>query len=177
MKKGLKMVSKVFFIGIAAVSIIILFSFFYSKGTIDRFPGILGYKPLTILSNSMKPTFQAGDIVVIKTSKEPHENEVVTYKHPDGYLVTHRIIEVKKINHHFQFKTKGDHNNVEDDSWISKGQIVGIVQFVIPKAGYIARFISGPIGFFLFVATPLLILAIYQIFKWLGLVGVENKQL
>jgi signal peptidase I len=172
MKKGAKVVS----IGlIICITAIILFSFFYSKGNIERLPDIIRYQPLTILSNSMKPAFQAGDIVVINRDKKPLVNDVVTYKHPDGFLVTHRIIEKEDRNGEVYLKTKGDNNNIEDDLWISKDSIIGVVRFSIPKAGYAANFLSGPIGFFLFVVTPLLILAIHQIFKWLGLVGIENK--
>jgi signal peptidase I len=39
----------------------ILFYFFQARGNIDKVPSFFGYKALTVLSNSMHPSFNAGD--------------------------------------------------------------------------------------------------------------------
>ncbi|MDY0410157.1 signal peptidase I [Virgibacillus soli] len=175
MKSRLKVVNTIFFTSLFIICCIILMFFFYAKGDVDRFPSIVGYKPLTILSNSMKPAFQVGDIVIIHKDKEPQVNEVVTFKHPEGILVTHRVVDSEIVNGMEVYSTKGDNNHIADDLLISKEQIVGVVQFVIPKVGYVANFMSGPVGFSLFVLAPLLILANIQIFKWLGLTKNEKE--
>jgi signal peptidase I len=150
------------------------FFFFHSKGDIKRVPSIFGYKPLTILSNSMKPTFSAGDVVVINVNKKPHENEVVTFKHPQGMLVTHRIIGTAKKNGKTYFLSKGDNNNTSDGIFIPKSSIIGVEEFVIPNLGYISKFLTGPIGFFIFIEVPFLGIVILEIFKRLGI--IETKK-
>lgn len=125
----------------------------------------------------MKPTFSAGDIILINVISEPQVDDVITYKHPDGILVTHRILE--KVNKEGQafFKVKGDNNHVEDDALVPKSAIVGIQQFVIPNVGYVTKFVAGPIGFFLLIVAPLLTLIIIEIFQRLGLIGNKKEQI
>lgn len=177
MKKVFKNKTIVFPLILVIAATCFTFSFFYTKGDINRFPSIFTYKPLTILSNSMEPTVHAGDLILIDVRKEPEVNEVVTYKHPDGILITHRIIEKMKKDGETFFKTKGDNNNTADDFVVPRSAVIGVEQFVIPNAGYIVNFVSGPIGFFIVCVVPLLIVINYEIFKWLGLIGQKKKQL
>lgn len=153
-----------------------MFFTFQARGNIEKVPSIFGYKALTILSNSMKPNFKAGDIIFINDKLEPTLNDVVTYKHPDGILVTHRIIGIEKKNGAVFFKTKGDNNNVDDQILIPRSHILGIEKMSISKAGYVAKFVSGPIGFFIFIAIPLLILIIIEIFQRLGLIQEKKHE-
>jgi signal peptidase len=150
------------------------FFYFHAKGDIEKVPSIFGYKLLTILSNSMKPTFSAGDVVVINVDRSPRVNEVATFKHPRGMLVTHRIIGITKKNDKTFYLSKGDNNNTSDGILIPKSSIIGSEVFVIPNIGYITRFLSGPIGIFIFIELPLLALIIIEIFKWLGI--IETKK-
>lgn len=162
------------FLAVAAM----LFFIFQAKGNIEKVPSIFGYKPLTILSDSMKPKFNAGDVILINNKLEPKLNDVITYKHPDGMLITHRIIERVNKDDKVFFKTKGDNNNVDDNILITRRDIIGIQTFIIPKAGYIAKFVSGPIGFFIFIAVPLLSLIILEIFQRLGITrGKKPEQI
>ncbi|MEH7299936.1 signal peptidase I [Neobacillus drentensis] len=149
------------------------FNFFHSNGDIERErqAGIFGYHPFTILSNSMQPSFSAGDVVFINENREPQVNQVISYKHPNGLVITHRIIEKVKRGGKTFYKTKGDNNNIDDKIWIPKSSVIGVEEFVIPYAGYVANFIAGPIGFFIFVLVPILILVITELFKRLGLTG------
>jgi signal peptidase len=176
-KKVLKIITIVLLLFVSISAFGGFLSFLHSKGDIEKVPSIFGLKPLTILSNSMHPAFNAGDIVLINVNREPSVHDIITYKHPDGMLITHRIIEKEKRGGKIFFKTKGDNNNVADDIAVPRSSVVGVEQFVIPKAGYVARFVSGPLGFFLLIVMPLLLVVIYEIFKWMGLVGNEKERL
>jgi signal peptidase I len=176
LKRALKISSRiVLLILVLAVAAILVF-IFQAKGNIEKVPSVFGYKALTILSNSMEPEFNAGDVILINNKLEPKLNDVVTYKHPDGILVTHRIVETVKKNGEVFFKTKGDNNNVDDQILIPRRNILGIQKIIIPKAGYIAKFVSSPIGFFIFIAVPLLILIIIEIFQRLGLIREKKPE-
>jgi signal peptidase len=170
LKWALKISSRIvlllLFLSVATILIFI----FQAKGNIEKVPSIFGYKALTILSNSMQPKFNAGDVILINNKVEPKLNDVITYKHPDGILVTHRVIGTVKKNGEVFFKTKGDNNNVDDKILIPTSNILGIQKIIIPKAGYVAKFVSSPFGFFIFIAVPLLILIIIEIFQRLGII-------
>ena len=146
------------------------FYFIQAKGNIEKVPSIFGYRALTVMSNSMQPIFSAGDIIVIKNNQEPKVNDIITYKHPDGILVSHRVIQIVKKNGKAFYKTKGDNNNVNDHILVPGQDILGIEKMIIPKAGFAAKFVSSPIGIFIFVILPILALLSILIFEKLGLI-------
>ncbi|WP_239421804.1 signal peptidase I [Bacillus sp. CGMCC 1.16541] len=160
---------------LAILAISVIFIVFKAQGDIEKVPSVLGYKPLTILSNSMQPAFNAGDVIFIQTEQQPKVGDVVTYKHPDGKLITHRLIEEVNENGQTRFKAKGDNNNVEDELLVEPASILGVQTISIPKAGYAAKFVAGPIGFFLLILVPILIFLIITIFEKLGLIGVKKS--
>ena len=69
-----------------------------------------GFRVYRVISGSMQPTLQIGDIIIIRKEKEYHINDIITY---DTGLttVTHRI---KSIDNN-GVVTKGDANDVNDD--------------------------------------------------------------
>ena len=79
----------------------------------SQFPLAFDARPLTVLSGSMEPTLQTGDVVVAKRV-EPGDvriGDVVTYRSPTGRLVTHRVRALHQTGERFVFVTKGDANN------------------------------------------------------------------
>ena len=51
---------------------------------------------LIVKSNSMYPTLQKGDFILIKRNNDYKKGDIITYDYESNYLVTHRII-VKTI--------------------------------------------------------------------------------
>lgn len=102
--------------------------------------GFFEYKPVAIMSNSMKPIFSRGDMVIIqKIDKKDIQKltigDIIEYR-LDNHIIVHRIIEKKEKNKKLIFKTKGDNNNAPDTKYVSEEQIIGLVKFVAPKIGY-----------------------------------------
>lgn len=103
--------------------------------------GFFKYKPTAIVSNSMHPTYDRGDVVIIekinaKNAEKLGKHDIIEYK-LDNIIVAHRIIYVEKHNDGTKlYITKGDNNNVADTKKVKPDQIVGIVKFKIPKIGY-----------------------------------------
>lgn len=96
--------------------------------------------PLRILivkSNSMYPTLQKGDIILIKKYNNYKNGEIITYDYEGNYLVTHRIIEK---NNNF-FITKGDNNNSKDDNFIQLDNIKGKVILILNRRNQILIFL------------------------------------
>ena len=101
---------------------IIVFKFF------DKNSQPFGVTVLQVSSNSMIPTFQKGDFIIIKKQADYHVGDIITYTITEGnkeYYVTHRIIE-KNGN---EYITKGDANNREDSQVVNNNTIKGKVMF------------------------------------------------
>jgi signal peptidase len=103
--------------------------------------GIFKYKPTAIMSNSMHPIYDRGDVVIVeKTSKTLLNNlqkyDIIEYA-IDDTLVAHRIIHIDTYNDGTKrYTTKGDNNNTADTEKVDENQIIGQVKFRIPKIGY-----------------------------------------
>lgn len=102
--------------------------------------GAFKYRPVAIVSNSMVPVFERGDIAIIKKIKNKdipklHINDIIEYR-IDNYVVIHRITKIEEQNGIYYFQTKGDNNNAPDTKYVSQNQVIGVVKYIIPKLGY-----------------------------------------
>ena len=100
--------------------------------------GIFKYKPIAILSNSMSPKFNQGDILIYQKKnnlKKITKNTIIIYKLKNQYIA-HRVINIKKINDQYFYQTKGDNNNTYDNNWVSEEQIEGVYAFHIKYIGF-----------------------------------------
>ena len=92
---------------------------------------------LIVKSNSMYPTLQKGDFILIKRNNDYKNGDIITYDYESNYLVTHRIIEKNNIF----FITKGDNNNSEDDKFIQLDNIKGKVILILNRKNQISIFL------------------------------------
>lgn len=114
---------------------------------------LIGFRAYTILSGSMKPKIDPGDIVIIlnKNKVNLNKNDIITFKE-DNTVITHRIVDIKDEG----YITKGDNNNSIDAYTVTPKNILGKVMFRIPKLGYILEFLSRP----LIIALEMIIAAV-----------------
>jgi signal peptidase I len=136
-----------------------------AKKNKDRVPSMFGYKPMTVLTGSMTPKINPGDVIIDKSinSKGIKVGDVITYKVSDGMLITHRVIEVINKEGKLGFKTKGDANNVDDNNLVTEEQLVGRYSFRIPYAGYVSNFARSIYGFVLLILVPIVLLIYDQL--------------
>ncbi len=153
-KKGLTLVFRLFL----AIMIILLVMFVYQSFKKSSEPtSFFGYQPLTVLSNSMNPSFETGDMLFVK-KVDPTEvkvDDVITFKETGGKLITHRVIEVINNSSEIGFVTKGDNNNVKDEEVVNGENLIGKQTFIVPNAGYIAKFLRSPMGLILLILLPI----------------------
>ena len=104
--------------------------------------GVLSYKPVVILSDSMKPVYARGSVVVIRTAFEPMDIEIgdiIQYKHKqNGTAITHRVVDIQQQSNGSGdrvFIAKGD-NNQAKDAPIGTSQLMGVVEAEVPFIGY-----------------------------------------
>ena len=71
---------------------------------------IFGKGFLVVITESMSPTIESGEFIVISKEDNYEEGDIVTYLDKDEMIVTHRIMEID--NNYFY--AKGDNNNITD---------------------------------------------------------------
>lgn len=142
---------------------------------------ILGYTPMTVETDSMKPTFQSGDLIFIKkcdTSKLK-EGDIITFHTiiDNQYaLNTHRILKIEEANGVRSYTTVGDNNNgIADQHVISDGDIVGKYVGHISDFGKVMDFLSSSTGFLIVIVFPMLLFFIYQVYN-LIMISIRLKK-
>ena len=133
--------------------------FVQNKDNID----FLGYKPLMVMTGSMEPSINVGDMVIVKQTEEKdiQIGDIITYVVKNGKeSVTHRVIEIIEKDGEKFYRTKGDNNNVADPDVVIYENILGKVDFQIEGIGKIIAYIFTGTGL---GAIALLVLIHYSI--------------
>jgi signal peptidase len=114
-------------------------------------PHVLGYRTLTMLTGSMAPGINPGDVTVETPlpASDITVGEIVSYHIPvdDHHLVTHRVISVKHgAAGEVTIQTKGDANNAADP-WKAtlQSDTVYRVRAVIPHLGRVIEAVRTPV--------------------------------
>ena len=141
---------------------------------------IAGFTPLVVLSDSMAPTFNAGDLIIIKACDPSKlvEGDIITFHTiiENAYaLNTHRINSIDDSNGYRTYTTKGDNNAIADTRMISDGDIVGKYVTRLPILGRIIHFLSSATGFLLVIVVPMLLFFVYQVYH-LIMVSINLKK-
>lgn len=133
----------------------------------DTVPSFAGYKPLVVLTGSMKPNLKPGDMIFVKyiNINDVNVEDIITYSIDRNTYITHRVKQKTSKDGKVILKTQGDANDVEDDLGINGDMIIGKVNIILPKAGYVIQFAKSLKGFVLLVMVPLFILLAEQILK------------
>lgn len=101
--------------------------------------GIFVVMPVAVMSNSMVPQFERGDIVIMsKLKNKDIDNlkvgDIILYK-LNNQTIIHRIHSIVDSEKNI-YITKGDNNEIVDPEQVNSNQIIGKVIFSIPKIGY-----------------------------------------
>jgi len=135
----------------------------------DEIPGIFGVTPLAVVTDSMDPAIEAGDLIL--TEKVPAEElkvgDIIAYLSPPlgaKAVVTHRITAITRSEEgSLLFTTRGDANSEDDSRPVSAENLVGRFRRRVPKLGQAAIFMRTVPGMLLFVCLPTLLFASAEI--------------
>ena len=166
--------------------IIILIAALYAFTTMatrdnQNVSSLLGYTPLVVKTNSMSPTFDAGDLIFIKKCDPDtlKEGDIICFHtiiDNEYALNTHRIEKIDESNGVRSYTTMGDNNNgVADRHIISNGDIVGKYIGHLKKAGHVMDFLSSSTGFLIVIVIPMLLFFIYQVYN-LIMISIRLKK-
>lgn len=159
---------------IIAISVVLMIQ---SKKNPGAIPSIAGFRPMTVLSGSMVPVFNPGDLIVAKTidPQTVKKGDIITFDVDSRTVVTHRVVDIVHQNGKIYFRTKGDANNVADPDLVRSTQLVGEYTFKIPYAGYLSSFARSTKGFILLIVIPIILLVGGEIKSLLSEAAKEDK--
>jgi signal peptidase I len=128
------------------------------------------YRPVTVLSGSMEPTFSPGDVVLVTPEpvSEVRARQMISYRIPvgDHHVQTHRVIKVVRGGAHPVVKTKGD-ANAAADPWTAElhGPTAWRVRAVLPKLGWAVFWFRSPLVHNLTVVLAPFLLALLGVLQ------------
>lgn len=179
MKKVMGIAASVFLWAIILLTALFTFTTLASRDQ-NNVSNFFGYTPLIVQTDSMAPTFDAGDLIFIKQcdTAKLTQGDIVTFHtiiNNEYALNTHRIQEIIDYGDTRSYVTKGDNNDVADSHVISDGDIVG--KYISRSAflGKVIGFLSGKVGFLIVIVLPMLLFFVYQVYH-LIIVSINLKK-
>lgn len=124
-------------------------------------PRMLGGTSLTVLTGSMQPELNPGDVIALVPAKTDRlqVGDVVTFQPVSGdpMLITHRITAIDVTGAKPMFTTRGDANNADDPAIVG-AQIQGRVLYSVPYVGWVRQLIGNATPTVVFCVAAALIL-------------------
>ena len=145
---------------IVTLFIVFVVSTIFIQRISDNKINLGGISIYTIITQSMEPKYNVGDMVFSKKV----DNVVYMGKEGDcsGKIVTHQIIKIEVINNVKYYHTKGINNNVEDPR-ITSDQIMGKVFMKGRILSLISKIINNEYGFYFVIFVPFVLLVSMEI--------------
>lgn len=136
----------------------------------DEVPSFGSFLPMIVLTDSMYPEIEKGDLIICKTADaaDIKVEDVISFFDPAGNgtsVVTHRVVEIINENGQLSFRTKGDFNNTEDKELVPAANLVGVYKMRIAGAGNVAMFMQTTTGLVICVVLPIILLVAYDVIR------------
>ncbi|HLN64103.1 MAG TPA: signal peptidase I, partial [Symbiobacteriaceae bacterium] len=112
----------------------------------------------------MEPVIHTGDVIIVRPLAQTdsvQDGDIITFRTKDGgdTIITHRVVGTVNVNGKPKaYVTKGDANDSKDGSVVTPAQILGRYAWRVPYFGYVAAFLRRPVGIFLCLILPGLII-------------------
>lgn len=162
-KKMTKKIFKIIILNVLIILFIINLILSFEENT-----HILGIYMFNIVSESMEPTLEVNDVVVVRKCEKSQlqKDDIITFQQ-EGRIISHRILDITKEKGIIKFETKGDNNQIPDPDKVEAGQVYGKVLFKIRRIGKIVNYIQNVRGF---INIAIFVVIIYI------LVSLKDKQ-
>jgi signal peptidase len=131
-------------------------------------PQLLGMRSFTVLTGSMRPMIEPGDMVVDEqvSPEKIRVGDIVTFREPDGKrLITHRVRTVEVGEGKAQISTRGDANDTSERWQAKLNGKVGRVAYKVPKIGYAVEMTRTRRGRLGLISIPAFLLAIFELIR------------
>lgn len=123
----------------------------------DKTPDLFGKKAFVIVSGSMIPEIQIGDVVIINDTTNVKINDIIAFR-KGSTVVVHRVVDEMVIGGEVMYQTKGDNNNMPDVELVKISNIEGVYSAKIPFIGKALMFLYNNLTIVIIVIVVILIL-------------------
>ena len=154
----------------------------FSSGRNNGVANLMGFIPLTVESDSMKPTFSKNDLIVCREVDDINslqKGDVITFwTIIDGKKVknTHRIVDINEFESTRSFVTRGDNNNLDDTLPAYAGDVIGKwTEFKVGGIGKFFSFLRTKKGFFVCILIPMALFFLFELYKFIVTL-IETKR-
>ena len=154
----------------------------FSSGRNNGVANLMGFIPMTVESDSMKPTFSKDDLIVCKEVDDINslqKGDVITFwTIIDGKKVknTHRIVDINEFESTRSFVTRGDNNNLDDTLPAYAGDVIGKwTEFKVGGIGKFFSFLRTKTGFFVCILIPMALFFLFELYKFIVTL-IETKR-
>lgn len=160
-KKIIKIAIKI----ILAIIIVVLVAVFIMKFT-GNTPELFGYRVYTVVTGSMSPEIEVGDVIISKKYTSDYDikvGDVISYigKSGDiaGKLITHKVVSVEKLDDEIKIVTQGTANSTADPE-ITDKDVASVMVYKTVVISFLRRVLNNPFGFvFLYILPVVAFLA------------------
>ncbi len=172
-----------------AFSVAVTALVFAAQNSDDGVPELFGTSLITIVTPSMHPVYEAGDLVFLdklntEEKAQLRKGDIITYRAPIdidndgkiGDLNTHRILSIDPATG--AITTKGDNNLAADAYTITANDVIGLCSEdgKISGIGNMIQFLRSSLGFFLCIVLPLILFFIYELYNFISLLVTERAK-
>jgi signal peptidase len=131
-------------------------------------PKLSLYRTVTVLSGSMRPTFDPGDVILVtpEPTRDLRLGQIITYQIPTGakQVESHRVVRILRHGNTPIVQTRGD-ANTGLDPWQAElhGGTLWRFRFRIPLLGYPILALRTHIAHLLLVIVFPILFALYAL--------------
>jgi signal peptidase len=135
---------------------------------VNKENNLLGYGCYIVLSDSMRDTFEVGDLIFSRKAdaSELSEGDIITFKSSDptnyGAIVTHKIRAKTEHEGRPAFVTYGSTTGDDDNVPAPAENVIGKYAGKIPAAGYAFSFLKTWQGYFMLILAPFIGLMAFE---------------
>lgn len=126
----------------------------------NKTPSIFGKKAFVIISGSMIPTINIGDITIVNDTNNVNVGDVIAFRR-DSTVIVHRIIKEMIVNGNSMYQTKGDNNEAADIELVGIPSIEGVMIGKIPFIGKILMWLYNNLAIVVVICVIIIVLKYY----------------
>lgn len=140
----------------------------YQSSTVG-YVNLFGHSFFRVVSDSMEPELAVGALIM--TSEEDFDNiqegDIICFTSKDslyGQVITHRVVGITEYKGERALRTKGDHNNSEDGSYVLRDNYIAKVTYYTKSGSFIEKIymvMTDRVGFFSFLVIPIVIIVVF----------------
>lgn len=171
MKKALHIIKNIAVVLLVVLAVAMTVFTVFSVTTLGRNDrSLFGYKMYIVNSNSMAATdFDAGDLILVKNVDPStlQEGDIITFMSQNvesfGQTVTHKIRALTTdATGKPGFITYGTTTDTNDETVVTYPFVLGKYESRIPHLGTFFNFLKSPLGYFLCIFLPFMLIIIHE---------------